>query len=131
MFKIKKVKPKFTGVVTTAYKYVTDGTTEAGLIKVTKRKGELNFYQRVIAVGDTVKGIKEGDIVRINFKRYAIAQHTPGKIDADQNKQYDKMQWTYQIPIIPIEGEEYLFLQDADIEYVVTEYEIDEGGLLE
>lgn len=121
----------FTGVVTTAMRYVGDVKTESGLYMATKMDGQLNFYQRVVAVGDMVKGINEGDIVRINFKRYAVAKHTPGAIDAAENKQFDNMTLTYEIPIIPIDGIDYLFIQSNDIEYIVTEADIDEGGLLQ
>lgn len=132
MFKIKKVKPLFTGVITTSKKYIGEVTTEGGIILDTRKmSGSLNPYQTVIAVGSTVNGVKEGDIVKINFKRYAMAKHTPGAIDAAENKQYDNMTISYEIPIIKINDVDYLFLQNNDIEYVVEEYEVDEGGLLQ
>lgn len=132
MFKILKVKPLFTGIVTTSTKYVGDVTTAGGLlVDTTRMSGSLNPYQRVISVGDMCKDIKEGDIVKINFKRYAKAKHTPGAIDEAQNKQFDNMTVTYEIPMIQLDGQECLFLQSNDIEYIVTEYEVDEGGLLQ
>lgn len=131
-FEIKKVRPLFTGVVTTARKYVGEVRTAGGiLLDTTRMEGSLNPYQTVIAVGNTVHDVKEGDIVKLNFKRYAKAQHTPGAIDEAQNKQFDNMTITYEIPMIVINGEETLFLQANDIEYVVEEYEVDEGGLLQ
>lgn len=131
MFKIRKVKPLFTGVITTAKKYVDDVKSGSGLIDVTRMSGSLNPYQTVISVGDMCKDIKEGDVVKINFKRYAKAKHTPGAIDEAQNKQFDNMTITYEIPIINIDGTDCLFLQNNDIEYIVTEYDVDEGGLFQ
>ena len=122
----------FTGVVTTAMKYVSDVTNDSGLILPSKMEGQLNYYQWVVAVGDMVTGLKKGDIVRINFKRYAIAQHTPGMIDADVNIQHDNMSVKYEIPMVTMDGKDYLFLQNNDIEYIVTDYSgVDEGGLLQ
>ena len=131
MFKIRKVKPLFTGVITTAKKYLDDVKSGSGLIDVTRMSGSLNPYQTVISVGDMCKDIKDGDVVKINFKRYAKAKHTPGAIDEAQNKQFDNMTITYEIPIINIDGTDCLFLQNNDIEYIVTEYDVDEGGLFQ
>lgn len=132
-FKIKKVRPLFTGVITTAKKFVGDQATKKGSIIVDTRKmdGSLNYYQTVVSVGSTVRGLKEGDIVKINFSRFAKAKHTPGAVDEAANKQFDNLSWDYEIPIIIIEDTEYLFLQDRDIEYIVEDYEVDEGGLLQ
>ena len=123
----------FTGVVTTAKRYVGEIKTGGGLIlDTTRMAGSLNPYQHVLSVGEMCKDLHEGDIVKINFKRYAKAQHTPGAIDEAQNKQFDNMSITYEIPMINIDDQECLFLQNNDIEYVVEEYEgIDEGGLLQ
>lgn len=130
MFTIKKVRPLFTGVVTTARKYVGETTTAGGLIvDTTKMEGTLNNYQIVTAVGTMVKDLKEGDIVKINYKRYAKAKHLPGAIE--DNIQSDNMSVVYEIPMININGEEHLFIQNNDIEYVVEDYEVDEGGLLQ
>lgn len=130
MFNIKKVRPLFTGIVTTAKRYVTESTTKGGIIlDVTKATGALNIYQTVIAVGSMVKDIKEGDVVKINYKRYLVPIQVPGKIE--DNVQSSNIKGTYEIPMIELNDEKCLFLQSNDIEYVVEEYEVDEGGLLQ
>lgn len=132
MFKIRKVRPLFTGIVTTAKKYVGEVKTSGGLLlDTTRMEGSLNPYQTVVSVGAMCKDVKEGDVVKLNFKRYAKAQHTPGAIDEAQNKQFDSMSVVYEIPMICIDGQECLFVQSNDIEYVVEDYEVDEGGLLQ
>ena len=131
MFNIKKIRPLFTGVVTTAMTYKEDKkTSDSGLIyDVSKRKGDINIYQRVVAVGDMVRGLKEGDIVCVNYKRYAIPLQKAGAIE--NNIQKSEISYTYQIPMVTLNGEDYFYLQNNDIEYVVEEADIPDGGLLE
>lgn len=131
MFTIKKVRPLFTGIITTAKKFVGESKTDSGIINIQKADGSLNPYQTVVSVGAMCKDLKEGDVVKINFKRYAKAKHVPGAIDASTNLQEDKFSMTYEIPMIIINGTEHLFIQSNDIEYVVEEFEVDEGGLLQ
>lgn len=128
-FKIKKVRPLFTGVVTTAQKYVGDITTESGLVLTNKLEGQLNNYQTVIAVGKMCTDLKPGDVVCINFKRYLKVKHLPGVIE--DNVESDNMKGIYEIPSINIDGHDFLFIQNNDIEFVVDEYEVDEGGLFQ
>ena len=131
-FNIKKVRPLFTGVITTANKYVGDITAPGGLIlDAAKSSGTLNNYQTVVAAGKMVTDVKPGDIVCLNFKRYKYVQHLPGTIGED-NVQSDKMLGDYSIPTIMLDGKQHLFIQNNDIEYVVEEYDgIDDGGLLQ
>ena len=132
-FTIRKVRPLFTGVITTAKRYVGMQSAKKGSLILDTRKmdGSMNPYQTVYSVGGTVRDIKEGDVVKINFARYAKAKHTPGAIDEAENVQSDNLGWTYEIPVIIINDIEYLFIQDRDIEYVVEDYDVDEGGLLQ
>lgn len=130
MFKPLKIKPLFTGVVTTANRFVGDVMTDSGLVDVTRKDGDINPFQTVLAVGDAVHDFKEGDIVHINFKRYIKARHVPGMIQ--DNVQSDKMDAIIEIPLVPFGGKDCMLLQSADIDYVVEEYTgIDEGGLLQ
>jgi hypothetical protein len=129
MFKIKKVRPLFTGIVTTATRYVGDTINKAGLIVPNKMEGQLNPFQRVVSVGKMVNDIKEGDIVKLNFKRYLVPLQVPGKIE--DNVQSSNMKGTYEIPMIDLDGVPHLFLQSNDVEFVIEDCEIDEGGLLQ
>lgn len=131
-FKIKKVRPLFTGVITTAITYKGEVTTNGGIILDTRKMdGTINPYQTVVAVGSMVHDLKEGDVVKINFKRYEKAQHLPGAIDEAQNKQYDNLSIGVEIPSIVINDVEYLYLQNNDIEYIVEDYAVDAGGLFQ
>lgn len=130
---IKKVKPMFTGIITTAKKYVGDQTTTKGglLIDTRKMSGGINTFQTVVAIGSAVHDLKVGDVVKLNFKRYKTAKHVPGSIEEVTNTQGDDYSATYEIPVITINDVEHLWLQNNDVEYIVEEYEVDEGGLLQ
>lgn len=130
-FQIHHIKPLFTGVIVTAMRYKSDQTTTPGglLLDTTRKKGDLNIYQTVYAVGDMVHGVKEGDIVCINLKRYLVPKHLPGEIE--NNIQHDNMVGTYEIPMVTIDGIDYLYLQNNDIDYVIDKFTVDDGGLLE
>ena len=41
------------------------------------------------------------------------------------------MKMSYELPIIIIDGQTCLYMQNNDIEYIVEDAEIDEGGLLQ
>lgn len=136
MFKIKKIHPMFTGVVTTATRFVGDQhyKTESGILYDTRKMdGMMNPLQRVVSVGNMVKDLKEGDIVCIDFSRYAIADHRPGKIE--NNVETDQLGYKYSFPVVNIDGQECLFLQNNDITYYMCpeqgDCEIDDGGLLQ
>ena len=129
-FKILHVKPMFTGIITTAHKYVGDQETKSGLlVRVDRLAGTMNPIQQVYAVGTTVQGVKEGDVVKLNFKRYAVAKHLPGKIE--DSVQSDNVSVHYELPYVEIDGVQYLNLQNSDIEYIIDKYEPSDGGLFE
>lgn len=130
MFKIKEVKPLFTGIITTAHVYSEDVQSSAGIYLADKLAGTMNQYQWVKAVGPMVTGIEKGNIVHINFKRYFKPKHVPGTLE--NNVITDRIEGTYEIPSIEIDGRQYLFLQNNDIDYVVSDYDLqNDGGLIE
>lgn len=80
MLHIKKIKPLFTSVVTTGERYEED-MVENGLIVA--NKGDLKTYQKVVAVGETVRGVEVGDTVMINIANYAVRQYDPNSVKND------------------------------------------------
>jgi len=128
-FNVKKVKPLFNGVITTAKKYAYD-EADSGIVLMNKMEGQINPFQWVVAKGRMCAEIEEGDIVKLNFNRYLKVKHTPGVIEDSIQK--DSVQGYYEFPTVEIDGEQYLFMQYNDIEYVVTDYDgIEGGGLLQ
>ena len=135
MFTIQEIKPLFTGVVTTAHRYVGDqhDRTAGGLIIDTRKlDGMLNPYQWVISVGDMVTDVKPGDIVKLNFKRYKMVNHPRGSVEENVETD-DNMNVSYSIPSIELDGRgECLMVQNNDIDFVVTKYSgVEGGGLLQ
>ncbi len=78
MLKLKKIKPIGCQVLVTENMYGWDDFDESGLI--IHKRGDLKFYQEVIAVGDDVKFVKPGDIVAINFYKYCQFENDENSI---------------------------------------------------
>ena len=77
MLKVKKIKPMFTALITTMDKYEKD-IKIGGLIDTTRQQGGLKEYQKVLAVGSSVRDIKVGDVVCVNPARFAVRKHQAG-----------------------------------------------------
>lgn len=120
MINIKKIQPLFTSVITTMDKYEQD-VKVGNLIDANKQQGCLKEYQRVIAVGDTVKNIKEGDLVHINPIRYAVRQHKEGSLK--DGIVTDNPVVSYNFDIVTLDNKDYLLLQDRDINFIIKEWE--------
>lgn len=121
MLKINKIKPLFTALITTMDKYEQDKITEGGLIDTSKQQGTLKEYQRVLAIGDAVRGIKVGDLVCVNPARFAVRKHDKGSMR--DGVITDNPVVTYNFDVVEMGGNQCLLLQDRDIEYVIEDYE--------
>ena len=121
MLKVKKIRPMFNALITTMDKYEEDGRTAGGIIDTAKQQGALKEYQRVISVGDSVRNIKEGDLVCINPIRYAIKKHQEGSLK--DGIITDNPVIKYNLNIVEVDGKQCLLLYDNDIRYVIEEYE--------
>ena len=116
--KIKKYKPSFTGVVITLDCYEEDLVINGVIVAPA---GTLRPYQKVIAVGDTVRNTKPGDLVRVNFENYAQRKYRDNSIKEDIEKLEDTI--VYNIPKILIDDTIYGDFQDRDIKGVIEEYD--------
>lgn len=121
MLKIKSIKPLFTSLITTMDKYDHDKTTEGGLIDGSKQQGSLKEYQKVIAVGDSVRNISVGDLVCVNPARFAVKKHKEGSLK--DGVITDNPVVTYNFDVVEMNGIQYLLLQDRDIEFIIDDYE--------
>lgn len=121
--KLKKIKPMFTSILTTADKFTEQrympGTM---IIDPTASKTGLKEYQTVIAVGDSVRNIKPGDIVCINPERYAVKKYKKDSLKSDMDE-YNNVVVSYNFHIVEVDGKDCLFLDDRDVDFVVEEYE--------
>jgi hypothetical protein len=112
----------FNAVVTTTERYLDDVYLPGGLLDVSKRQGGLKEYQEVVAVGDTVRNIKVGDLVCINPMRFAVKQHQEGSLK--DGVITDNPVVKYNFDVILIDDKEHLLLTDRDINFVIEEYEV-------
>lgn len=117
MLHIKKIKPLFTAIVTTGDKFDEDWV-EQGLIVA--RKGDLKLWQKVIAVGSAVRDVKEGDMVMLDFKDYAVKKYDKNSIQNDLN---NNPVLDYHLNWVTIDEEDgktkdCLVLKDRDVQYV-------------
>ena len=121
MLKIKKIRPMFNSLITTMDKYEEDVKTVGGLVDSSKLQGTLKEYQTVLAVGDFVKNIKEGDLVFINPIRFAVKQHREGSLK--DGVITDNPIVKYNFDIVEMDGKQCLLLQDRDISFIIEDYE--------
>lgn len=121
MLVIKKIQPMYTKILTTMCKYEEDEMIAGGLIDSTKTQGTLKEYQTVIAVGNSVRNVKVGDLVCINPERYAVKKHEAGSLK--DGVITDNPVIKYNFNIMELEGVPHLLLDENDVSFIITDYE--------
>jgi co-chaperonin GroES (HSP10) len=121
MIVLKKVKPMFTSLITTAEKYEADLKTSGGIIDTTKA-GTLKEYQTVLAVGPDVRGVKVGDLICINPANYAVRKYDKSSTKEAMTEHYNAV-IGYNFNFIEINNELCLKLRDSDIDFIVEEFD--------
>lgn len=118
MIRIGRIKPVFTGIVTTASKWELSDFAPKELVY--KQLGQLKDYQRVLSVGESVREVKPGDLVMLDFGRYSVKKYptTSVKDQLDIQKTIG-----YDIPGLRVGGEEVLVLDERDVTLVIEEFE--------
>lgn len=130
---LKKIQVRNNAILTTAYRFNVEAHTELEHDKITglifKNMKEANnlpqLFQRVVNVGPNVRDIKEGDIVFLNplhyLNRKLIEQQKD--LSSDINEKHIKEEFgpEYEFPSVVLDGVEYLYLFDRDVEYMVLE----------
>ena len=116
---IKKIKPLFTAVVVTSNVYPRD-YKERGLIS--PKANKLKEYQIVVAVGDSCRGVEEGDLVCIDLSSYAQWKYKKNSVKSDMEELHNEIVG-YNVPQIEIDGKDYLYLDIRDIKYIVQEFD--------
>lgn len=126
MLHITEIKPTFNHVLITADKFDKDMVQNGVIIA---GKGDLKLWQKVIAVGSTVRDIKVGDMVMIIPDHFAVKKYNKNSV---QNDLDNNPILTYNFPFETIDDEkgnpkEYLYISDNDIRYVFKGEEKDES----
>lgn len=114
----------FNAIVTTMDMYTEDELKIGGIIDSSKIQMSIKEYQTVIAIGNTVKDIKIGDLVKINPERYRVRKYKEDSIKNDINT-YNPVE-QYQFKTVTIDNKQCLLLYDSDIQYIVEEFEKEE-----
>ena len=121
MLKINSIRPLFTALITTMDKYEQDTIDNNGLIDTSKQQGSLKEYQTVLAIGDSVRNIKVGDLVCINPSRYAVKKYEKGSLK--DNVLTENPTISYNFETVEMGGKQCLLLQDRDINFVIEDFE--------
>lgn len=110
---IKEV-PMFNKLIVTCKKD-NQRVTDSGIITpFSYGQGSVRERQTVLKVGTTVRDIKEGDEVLINFNHYAKLKHAPGSIQEEVIKDNPTLDILY--PYFKLEnGQECLLIDDRDV----------------
>lgn len=123
MLKIKKIKPLFTKILTTANKYeeaqYIPGTN---IIDTEKKVLGLKEYQTVLFVGNEVSTVKPGDIVVINPNDYMVKKYNKDTTKSQMNDVYNPV-IEFNFNIVVVDEQECLLLKERDIDFIVEEGE--------
>lgn len=119
---VKKIKPMYTRILLTKNEYTEAGLiASTGLIDATKIKQGIKEYQKVIAVGPQVREVKVGDLVCIDPSRYAIRKYSKQETKEAMDEFYNATV-KYAFPEVTIDGKNYLYLDERDIDFIIEEY---------
>lgn len=122
MLKINSIKPLFNKIVTTCDVYENDKTSGGIIVKT---DGTIKEYQKVEAVGSTLRDIKVGDLVLINPKRYIVPQHKE-KRESLKGVIGDELTMGVNFPMVEYGGKKHLLIYDQDIDYIIDGEEVEE-----
>lgn len=116
MLHIKKIKPLFTNLVTTAERFSED-FTEGGIIVA--KKGDLKLWQKVIAVGSMVRDIHVGDLVMVSLDNYVVRRYDKNSLQNDLDNNPTVRYNLHWVNVDDSKGHprECLLLNDRDILY--------------
>ncbi len=120
MLVLKKITPMFTSIVTTMDMY-SEVQYVGSIIDPTKTQKGIREYQKVLAVGSSVRDIKVGDMVCVDPKRFAVMKHREGTLK--DGIVTDNPVMKYNFDVVEIDGKPCLLLQDRDISFIINEYE--------
>lgn len=126
MLHIKKITPLFTGIVTTGNRFEKDYKSNGIIIA---KKGTLKSWQKVLAVGSTVRDIKVGDMVMIDASNYAVRRYSKDSIQNDMDNN-PTLQYKFNWVTIDDENgnpQECLLLNDRDIQYIFEGEEVEDS----
>lgn len=118
--KVLKATPMFNGVITTCHQWEFDGESD-GLIDTAKSQGIVKPHQKVVAVGSAARSVKVGDLVIIDPTRFMKMRYNENSLKNNVVKENEIA--GFDFPIIYINDEPHMLLNENDISYIVNEFE--------
>lgn len=110
---IKEV-PMFNKLIVTANKENVKQTKSGIYTPFGYTDGAVKKRQTVLKVGTTVRDIKDGDEVLIDFRQYMQLRHAPGSIQDEVSKDNPVINTNY--PFFELEnGQQCLLIDDRDV----------------
>lgn len=121
MLKLKKIKPIGSQVLVTKNLYGWDDFMEGGVL--IHKRGDLKDYQEVLSVGDDVRFVKPGDVVKINLYKYAVFKEDPNSVKAMADNPIVGLRLN-EVEMVDVDGESVMcFLIDQrDVDYILEDY---------
>lgn len=122
MLQIRAIKPIGCQVLVTENLYGWDDVNAAGII--VNKKGDLMSFQEVLAVGDDVKFVKPGDIVEINFFKYAVFKEDPNSVKAMSDNPIVGFRLD-EVEMVDADGDPVtrMLIDQRDIKYILTDFD--------
>lgn len=117
MLKIKKIRPLFTKVITTASVFEEDDVRNGVILNP---KGTVKPFQKVIEVGSMVRGVKVGELIMINPAAYIKKKYSDNSLREDI---VDNPTVKVDIPTVEINNTQHFMIDERDIEFVIEDYE--------
>lgn len=112
----------FNQVLVTEELYGYDDKDEAGIIVASK--GDIKPYQTVVAVGDDVKKVKPGDVVAINFYKYAEFKEDPNSLKAMGGNRMVSLHLN-EVELVD-ENDEVMrcfIIDERDVKYILVDFD--------
>lgn len=123
MLNLKKIKPIGCKVLVTENVYGYDDENAAGII--VNKKGDLKNYQEVIAIGEDVKFVKPGDVVKINFYKYVVTKENPNSLKAIHGENPVVDLNLDEVELVDDKGEVIpcFLIDQRDVEYIMEDFD--------
>lgn len=126
---IKKIKPMYNYLVTTAEVYTTEESIMSSGLLDQEKLGKIKDVQTVISIGSNVRDVNVGDKIGLNLESFAIREYSKDSAKSSMDEFYNKVK-RYDVPIIILDNQEYLFIPANAISFVIEEFEEKEEPII-
>ena len=120
MLRIKRIRPIGSQVLVTKNLYGWDDFDGGFLVH---KRGDLKDYQEVISVGSDVRFVQPGDVVKINFYKYAVFKEDPNSVKAMADNPIVGLRLN-EVDMVDAEGDDMkcILIDQRDVEYILEDY---------